>query len=237
MRGVRRAAAIRIAVLPFENEGTAADDYFADGMTDEVRSRLSSVPGLQVTARTSTRQYKKTTKDPHDIGRELSVDYLLTGTVRWSKGNGPDRVRVTPELVQVSNNQSKWSVAFDTVMSDVFAVQAAIASHVAQNLTGALAPPTQQRLASRPTQNLEAYDEFLKGEQITANVGTGDSRVLNAGIPHYERAVAARLELPRGLVAVGSRARVHQQRGADRRDRRTKPRGRRAGDDARPESR
>ena len=179
----------RIAVLPFENEGTAADDYFADGMTDEVRSRLSAVPGLQVTARTSTRQYKKTSKDPHDIGRELSVDYLLTGTVRWSKGNGPDRVRVTPELVQVSNSQSKWSVAFDTVMSDVFAVQAAIASHVAQNLTGALTPPTQQRLASRPTQNLEAYDEFLKGEQITANVGTGDSKVLNAGIPHYERAV------------------------------------------------
>ncbi len=179
----------RIAVLPFENDGTAADDYFAEGMTDEVRSRLSAVPGLQVTARTSTRQYKKTTKDPRDIGRELSVDYLLTGTVRWSKGNGPDRVRVTPELVQVSNNQSKWSVAFDTVMSDVFAVQTAIASRVAQNLTGALAPPTQQRLAARPTQNLEAYDEFLKGEQITANVGTGDSKVLNAGIPHYERAV------------------------------------------------
>ena len=179
----------RIAVLPFENEGTPADDYFADGMTDEVRSRLSAVPGLQVTARTSTRQYKKTTKDPHDIGRELSVDYLLTGTVRWSKGNGPDRVRVTPELVQVSNNQSKWSVAFDTVMSDVFAVQSAIASHVAQNLDIALAPPTKQRIASRPTQNLEAYDEFLKGEQITSNVGTGDSKVLNAGIPHYERAV------------------------------------------------
>ncbi len=190
----RRAHAVpqggyRIAVLPFENEGTPADDYFADGMTDEVRSRLSAVPGLQVTARTSTRQYRKTTKDPHDIGRELSVDYLLTGTVRWSKGNGPDRVRVTPELVQVSNNQSKWSVAFDTVMSDVFAVQSAIASHVAQNLDIALAPPTKQRIASRPTQNLEAYDEFLKGEQITSNVGTGDSKVLNAGIPHYERAV------------------------------------------------
>jgi serine/threonine-protein kinase len=179
----------RIAVLPFENEGSADQDYFAEGMTDEVRSRLSSVPGLQITARASTRQYKKTTKKPEDIGRELSVDYLLTGTVRWSKGNGPDRVRVTPELVQVSNNRSKWSVAFDTVMSDVFAVQSAIASHVAQNLNVALAPPTQQRLASRPTENLEAYDEFLKGEQITANVGSGDSKVLNVGIPHYERAV------------------------------------------------
>jgi serine/threonine-protein kinase len=184
------AGGYRIAVLPFENEGTPADDYFADGMTDEVRSRLSAVPGLQVTARTSTRQYKKTTKEPRDIGRELSVDYLLTGTVRWSKGNGPDRVRVTPELVQVSNNATKWSVPFDTVMSDVFAVQSAIASRVAQNLNVALAPPTQQRLASRPTQNLEAYDEFLKGEQITSNVGVSDSRLLNAGIPHYQHAVA-----------------------------------------------
>jgi serine/threonine-protein kinase len=179
----------RIAVLPFENEGSADEDYFAEGMTDEVRSRLSAVPGLQVTARTSTRQYKKTTKDPRDIGRELAVDYLLTGTVRWSKGSGPDRVRVTPELVQVSNRSTKWSAPFDTVMSDVFAVQSAIASRVAQNLDVALAAPTQQRLASRPTQNLDAYDEFLKGEQITASIGTGDSRVLNAGIPHYERAV------------------------------------------------
>jgi len=179
----------RIAVLPFENEGSADQDYFAEGMTDEVRSRLSSVPGLQVTARASTRQYKKTTKDPRDIGRELSVDYLLTGTVRWSKGTGPDRVRVTPELVQVSNRSTKWSAPLDTVMSDVFAVQSAIASTVARNLDVALAAPTQQRLASRPTENLEAYDEFLKGEQITASIGSGDSRVLNAGIPHYQRAI------------------------------------------------
>jgi len=119
----------------------------------------------------------------------MSVDYLLTGTVRWSKGTGPDRVRVTPELVQVSNRSTKWSAPFDTVMSDVFAVQSAIASTVARNLDVALAAPTQQRLASRPTENLEAYDEFLKGEQITASIGSGDSRVLNAGIPHYQRAI------------------------------------------------
>ena len=70
------AAAIAIAVLPFENEGPKDQDYFADGMTDEVRSRLSSVPGLQVTARTSTRQYKGTNKDPQQIARELSVRLL-----------------------------------------------------------------------------------------------------------------------------------------------------------------
>ncbi len=182
---------LRIAVLPFENEGAPDDEYFADGMTDEVRSRLSSVPGLEVTARTSTRQYKKSNKAAQDIGRELSVDYLLTGTVRWSRhAGGPDRVRVTPELVQVSSNATKWSLPFDTIMSDVFAVQTAIASRVAANLNVALAAPTQRRLASQPTQNLEAYDEFLKGEAITSNVGTADSKVLNAGIPHYERAVA-----------------------------------------------
>lgn len=184
-------AGLRIAVLPFENEGTPEDDYFAEGMTDEVRSRLSSVPGVQVTARTSTRQYKKSTKAASDIGRELGVDYLVTGTVRWSRrGGSPDRVRVTPELVQVSNNTTKWSGPIDTVMSDVFAVQSAIASKVAQHLNVALAPPTQQRLASQPTQNLDAYHEFLRGEQITSNVGTGDAKVLNAGIQHYERAVA-----------------------------------------------
>ncbi|HEY4129856.1 MAG TPA: protein kinase [Gemmatimonadaceae bacterium] len=184
-------AALRIAVLPFENEGAPTDEYFADGMTDEVRSRLSAVPGLEVTARTSTRQYKKSNKPARDIGRELSVDYLLTGTVRWSRhAGGPDRVRVTPELVKVSSNATKWSLPFDTVMSDVFAVQAAIASRVAENLNVALAAPTQRRLATQPTQNLEAYHEFLKGEELTSNVGTADFKVLNAGLPHYERAVA-----------------------------------------------
>ncbi len=189
-RQMRSGNAYRIAVIPFDNAGGADDDYFADGMTDEVRSKLSSIPGLQVTARASTSQYKRSKKDPKDIGRELSVDYLLTGTVRWNRTQGADRVRVTPELIQVSNSAMKWSEPFDTVLSDVFAVQANIASRVANRLNIALAPPAQQRIAERPTSNLDAYDEFLKGEQITASIGTSDSKSLNAGIPHYERAVA-----------------------------------------------
>ena len=76
----------RLAVLPFENLGAAADEYFADGVTDEVRGKLASLAGLQVIARSSSGQYKKTTKTPQEIGRELGVDYLLTGTVRWEKG-------------------------------------------------------------------------------------------------------------------------------------------------------
>ena len=93
----------RLAVLPFENLGRPEDEYFADGITDEVRGKLAELPGLEVIARTSSVQYKKTTKSPQQIGQELGVQYLLTGTVRWEKqAGGQSRVRVSPELVQVA---------------------------------------------------------------------------------------------------------------------------------------
>jgi TolB-like protein/tetratricopeptide (TPR) repeat protein len=184
------AGARRIAVLPFENAGRVEDEYFADGMTDEVRSRLSVINGLQVTARASTSQYKKSTKDLRDIGRELEVEYLLTGTVRWSKDNNVSRVRVTPELIEVANGANKWSQPYDTVISNVFDVQAGIATRVADALDVALAVPLQQRIARRPTSNLDAYDEFLKGEQITKSIGAGDMITLSSGLEHYQRAVA-----------------------------------------------
>lgn len=180
----------RIAVLPFENAGSSDDEYFADGMTDEVRSKLAAIPGLQVTARASSSGYKKSSKNPREIARELDVQYLLTGTVRWSKGNGVNRVRVTPELIQVSNASTRWSQPFDTVMSDVFAVQASIAGQVAEALNVTLGAPTRERIAERPTSSLGAYDEFLKGEEITSSVGVSDVSILDKGLPHYERAVA-----------------------------------------------
>ena len=99
----RRPGPTRLAVLPFENLGRPEDEYFADGVTDEVRGKLAGLPGLEVIARASSSEYKRTTKRPQQIGRELGVDYLLTGTVRWEKKTGgPSRVRVSPELVQVS---------------------------------------------------------------------------------------------------------------------------------------
>jgi TolB-like protein len=179
----------RIAVLPFENAGSADDEYFADGMTDEVRSRLSSIGGLQVTARASSSQYKRSKKTMRDIGRELAVQYILTGTVRWSKERDVSRVRVTPELIDVTNESSKWSQPYDTVLSNVFEVQAGIASRVAQALNVALAAPVQERITRRPTASLDAYDEFLKGEQITKSLGTSDGITLTKGLEHYERAV------------------------------------------------
>ncbi|HMC54239.1 MAG: hypothetical protein DMD35_08125 [Gemmatimonadetes bacterium] len=179
----------KVAVLPFENAGSADDEYFADGMTDEVRSRLSTIRGLRVTARASSSQYRRSKKTLHQIGRELEVQYLLQGTVRWSKANGVSRVRVTPELIDVSNDESRWSAPYDTVLSDVFAVQASIAAKVAEALNVALAPPVAARIAERPTSSLDAYDEFLKGEQITNSLGNTDPPTLLKGLEHYENAV------------------------------------------------
>jgi len=180
----------RLAVLPFENLGAADDEYFADGVTDEVRGKLASLPGLQVTARSSSGQYKKTAKTPQEIGRELGVDYLLTGTVRWEKAAGGNRVRVSPELIVVSTASTKWQQPFDAALSDVFQVQADIAGRVAQALNLALEGPKQEQLAERPTQNLAAYDAYLKGEEITQGIWGVDPATLRRGAGYYEQAVA-----------------------------------------------
>jgi serine/threonine-protein kinase len=102
----------RIAVLPFENLGDSADAYFADGITDAVRGKLTALPSLEVIARASSVQYRGTSKPPAEIARELGVRYFLTGTVRWAKGSGrASRVQVSPELVEVQPDgaaASRW---------------------------------------------------------------------------------------------------------------------------------
>jgi adenylate cyclase len=100
-------------VIPFENQGDSANAYFADEITDEVRGKLTAVPGLEVIASGSSNQYRRSSKTPQQIARELGVRYLLTGKVRWDKagGVGGSRVRVSPELVEVVADgapASKW---------------------------------------------------------------------------------------------------------------------------------
>ncbi|HKU60336.1 MAG TPA: protein kinase [Gemmatimonadales bacterium] len=178
----------RLAVLPFENLGGADQEYFADGVTDEVRGKLTSLPGLQVTARSSSTQYKKSSKSPQEIGRELGVDWLLTGTVRWEQASGGSHVRVSPELIQVSTGSTKWQQPFDASLTDVFQVQAEMAGQVAQALDVALGTPQKAALAERPTANPAAYDAFLKAEALSQSVGTVVN--LRPAIDLYERAVA-----------------------------------------------
>ncbi len=182
----------RVAVLPFDNLGSAQDDYFADGISDAVRGKLTSIPGVEVIARSSSIPYKKTTKTSQQIARELDSRYLLTATVRWETSGQVRRVQVSPELVEVEKSGaavSKWQQPFDASLTDVFQVQSEIASQVAQALGVALGAGEQRRISEKPTQNLAAYDAFLKGEEVFNSSGidpAGQRRALRL----YERAVA-----------------------------------------------
>ncbi|MFL5493844.1 MAG: TPR end-of-group domain-containing protein, partial [Gemmatimonadales bacterium] len=182
-----------VAVLPFDNLGDSTDAYFADGVSDEVRTRLGKVAGLEVIARGSSLEYRHTAKRPSEIAHELGADYLLTGTVRWEKAGGASRVRVTPELVDARPGQaarSRWGEQFDASMTDVFQVQGDIATKVADALGLALADSTQRELTAKPTENLAAYDEYLKGEAASQAMSVLDPPSLRRAIGFYERAVA-----------------------------------------------
>ncbi|HUQ14800.1 MAG TPA: protein kinase [Gemmatimonadales bacterium] len=181
-----------LAVLPFENLGDSTDEYFADGITDEVRGKLATLSGLKVIASSSAGQYKRSAKSPQQIAEELGVQYLLIGKIRWEKREGgQSRVRVSPELVQVSPGSAattRWQQPFDAALTDVFQVQADIAGRVAQELNVALGDSTQHHLAERPTRNLAAYDAYLKG--IEAHSLGGNPVTLRQAVGYFEQAVA-----------------------------------------------
>jgi eukaryotic-like serine/threonine-protein kinase len=181
----------RLAVLPFENLGDSTDEYFADGVTDAVRGKLTALRGLQVIARSSSRQYKNTTKSPQQIGRELEVRYVLTGTVRWENTAGrPGRVQVTPELIEVAPAAARWQQPFDAPLTDVFQVQADIAGRVAEALGVALGTGERNALTERPTTDIAAYDAYLKGEEISVGLSTADPVALLRATNYYDQAVA-----------------------------------------------
>lgn len=152
-----------IAVLPFENLGSPEDEYFADGMTEEVTSRLAGIDGLGVISRTSAMQYKGTGKSLSEIGKELGVDYVLEGSVRWARVGGQARVRITPQLIRVLDDRHVWADNYERELMEVFAVQADIAAQIVKQLGLTLLDSDRSALASRPTSDSRAYDYYLKG--------------------------------------------------------------------------
>ena len=169
------ATAIKsVVVLPFENLGRPEDDYFADGVTEEITNRLTGIGGLRVISRNSAKQYKQTSKPLGQIGQELAVGYALTGTVRWGKSGDSTQVRVSPELIRVSDGTSVWAHGYDAVVAGIFQVQSDIAEQVAGALNVALADPERRALESKPTSNPQAYDYYLKGKQYF-DEGYGDA--------------------------------------------------------------
>jgi serine/threonine-protein kinase len=159
----------KIVVLPFENLGPPEDAYFAAGMSDEITSRLAAVSGLGVISRTSAVQYDRTGKTISEIGRDLGVDYVLEGTVRWNRdAAGHGRVRFTPQLIRVSDDTHLWSERYDRILDDVFEVQSEIATTIVARLDVALSKRERDIIEARPTENLEAYQAYLRGVDYLA---------------------------------------------------------------------
>jgi serine/threonine-protein kinase len=148
------------AVLPFLDLSPQTDqEYFSDGLTEELITTLSQVPGLRVAARTSSFQFKGLNPDVHEVGRRLDVGSVLEGSVRRS-GN---RLRVSAQLISVKDGYQLWSQSYDRNLADVFAVQEDVARAIVAALRVRLAPARDSALAVRPTGDLDAYDLYLKG--------------------------------------------------------------------------
>ncbi|MFQ5606609.1 MAG: protein kinase, partial [Candidatus Zixiibacteriota bacterium] len=161
--GTAAADGKMLAVLPFQNLGADEDEYFADGITAEISARVARLRGLTVTARTSAGQYKGTTKSIKEIGAELGVDYMLNGTIRWDKSGDVHRVRITPQLIRVSDETFVWTDNIQMNLSQIFEAQAEIAIQIAAALDITLKGGERKQLAIVPTKDVEAYDSYLRG--------------------------------------------------------------------------
>jgi len=178
----------RIVVLPFENLGSPDDEYFADGITEEIISRLAAVSGLQVISRTSAMYYKDRRVPVRQIGEELDVGYILEGTIRWDRsGEDHGRVRITPQLIKVEDDSHLWSERYDRVLEDIFTVQSDIAKQVIAQLQATLLEPERRAIDARPTDNMEAYQAFLQGLERSRILNAPEETELSVAL--FERAV------------------------------------------------
>jgi len=179
------AVKILLAVLPFENlSGDADQEFFSDGLTEEMITELGRVnpQRLGVIARTSAMRYKGRAHSIDQVARELGVSYILEGSVRRAS----DRVRVTAQLIQASDQSNIWSEAFDRSLGDMLALQSELATSIAQAIRVRLAPAEEKRLASRRPIAPAAYDLYLKGRYLW-NQRTRES--LDEGARCFERAI------------------------------------------------
>jgi serine/threonine-protein kinase len=178
-----------LAVLPFKNLGDPADQYFADGLTEELTGRMAALGGLRVISRTSTEQYRASPKSLREIGAELGAGYVLEGSVRWERGGTRHgRVRVTPRLIAVAEDSPLWGEEYEVELTEVFRVQSEIAERVTSALDLALRTPGPASLAAAATATPEAYDFYLRGNEYAARSYSRSN--VEAAVDLYRRAVA-----------------------------------------------
>src|SRR5436190_9122159 len=176
-----------IAVLPFENLSRDPDNaYFADGIQDEILTRLSKIADLKVISRTSTQHYKSAPENLPEIARLLGVAHILEGSVQKSS----DAVRVNVHLIKAANESHLWADTFDRKLTDIFGVESEIAKRIAESLQAKLTGREEQALAVKPTNNPEAYDAYLRGLASEARSYSSSLPSPSSEAPgFYERAV------------------------------------------------
>jgi serine/threonine protein kinase/Tfp pilus assembly protein PilF len=149
-----------IAVLPFENvSGDRENAYFADGIQDEILTRLSKIADLKVISRTSTQHYKTAPQNLPEIARQLGVAHIVEGSVQRSG----DAVRVNVQLIKAANDSHLWADTFDRKLSDIFSVESEVAKAIADQLRAKLTGQEEQVITAKPTDNVDAYDAYLRG--------------------------------------------------------------------------
>ena len=149
-----------IAVLPFENRSEdKANAYFADGIQDEILTRLSNIADLKVISRTSTQQYQSKPANLREIAKQLGVANILEGSVQ----KVADQVRVNVQLINAQTDSHLWADTYDRKLTDIFGVESEIAKRIAESLQAKLTGREEQALAVKPTNNPEAYDAYLRG--------------------------------------------------------------------------
>src|SRR5216110_108342 len=171
-----------IAVLPFENRSEdKANAYFADGVQDEILSRLSKIADLKVISHTSTQRYKSAPENLREIASQLGVAHILEGRVQKSG----DAVRVNVQLIKATNDSPLWADTFDRKLTDIFLVESDVAKAIADQLQAKLTGEEEQAIAAKPTDNPEAYDAYLRG--LAFNVKTTYTPANALGAQKYLR--------------------------------------------------
>ena len=155
--------------MPFENRSEdKANAYFADGIQDEILTRLSKIADLKVISRTSTQHYKSAPENLPEIGKQLGVAHILEGSVQRS-GDG---VRVNVQLIKAANDSHLWADTFDRKLTDIFSVESEVAKAIADQLRAKLTGQEEQVIAAKPTDNVEAYDAYLRGLAYSLKIAT-----------------------------------------------------------------
>ena len=174
-----------IAVLPFANRSVdEADAFFVDGMHDDILTHISKIRSLKVISRTSVMEYRDTTKNLKTIGRELGVATVLEGGVQ----RAGDHVRINVQLIDAETDDHLWANIYDRQLTtaNIFAIQTEIAKAIADALQATLSPEEQDRLETRPTENLAAYEAYILGKQLLVKETIG---ALAVAIDYFEQAV------------------------------------------------